>query len=177
VISYRPRSAIRDVGKALGLADEVLDALAQGRQWWDGRGIAPEQLLEAGLQPEGLKARQMILLTGQLIGFPRHLSQHVGGFVLTRGPLSRMVPIENAAMEDRTVIEWDKDDLDAMGLLKVDVLALGMLTALRKALVFIGDRQGRVFEMQNIPPEDPETYDMICRPTPSACSRSRAARR
>ena len=163
VISYRPRSAIRDVGKALGLADEVLDALAQGRQWWDGRGIAPEQLLEAGLQPEGLKARQMILLTGQLIGFPRHLSQHVGGFVLTRGPLSRMVPIENAAMEDRTVIEWDKDDLDAMGLLKVDVLALGMLTALRKALVFIGDRQGQVFEMQNIPPEDPETYDMVCK--------------
>jgi error-prone DNA polymerase len=102
-------------------------------------------------------------ITSQLIGFPRHLSQHVGGFVLTKGPLSRLVPIENAAMADRTVIEWDKDDLDAVGLLKVDVLALGMLTAIRKALAFIGERRGEALEMQDIPAEDKTTYDMICR--------------
>ena len=163
VISYQPKSAIRDVGKALGFDLETLDNLAKGHRWWDGGAIDTERLAAAGLTPESLQVRQLIALTGQLIGFPRHLSQHVGGFVLTRGPLSRMVPIENAAMDHRTVIEWDKDDLDAMGLLKVDVLALGMLTALRKALVFIGDRQGQVFEMQDIPPEDPETYDMVCR--------------
>ena len=97
------------------------------------------------------------------MGFPRHMSQHPGGFVLTRGPLSRMVPIENAAMEDRTIIEWDKDDLDAMGLLKVDVLALGMLSAIRRALEFVSMRKGYVFEMQDIPAEDPVTYDMICK--------------
>jgi error-prone DNA polymerase len=96
-------------GKALGFEAETLDALAKGHQWWDGKEIAPERLAEAGLSPESLKVRQLLRLTSQLLGFPRHLSQHVGGFVLTRGPLSRMVPIENAAMEDRTVIEWDKD--------------------------------------------------------------------
>ena len=162
VVRYQPRSAIRDVGKALGFAPDTLDALAKGRRWWDGESIAPERLAEAGLAPESLPVRQLVALTGQLLGFPRHLSQHVGGFVLTRGPLSRMVPIENAAMAERTVIEWDKDDLDAMGLLKVDVLALGMLTALRKALAFIGERRGQAFEMQDIPPEDGATYDMIC---------------
>ena len=163
VISYRPKSAIRDVGKALGFEAETLDALAKGHQWWDGKEIAPERLAEAGLSPESLKVRQLLRLTSQLLGFPRHLSQHVGGFVLTRGPLSRMVPIENAAMEDRTVIEWDKDDLDAMGLLKVDVLALGMLTAIQKALAFIGERKGHAFEMQAIPAEDTATYEMISR--------------
>lgn len=163
VISYRPKSAIRDVGKALGFEAETLDALAKGHHWWDGKEIAPERLAEAGLSLESLKVRQLMRLTSQLIGFPRHLSQHVGGFVLTRGPLSRMVPIENAAMEDRTVIEWDKDDLDAMGLLKVDVLALGMLTAIRKALAFIGERRGHAFEMQDIPAEDGATYEMISR--------------
>jgi len=163
VISYRPKSAIRDVGKALGFDADTLDALAKGHHWWDGAAFAPERLAEAGLSADSPRVRQLLRLTGQLIGFPRHLSQHVGGFVLTRGPLSRMVPIENAAMADRTVIEWDKDDLDAMGLLKVDVLALGMLTAIRKALAFIGERQGQEFEMQDIPPEDPETYEMISR--------------
>ncbi|MDM7941660.1 MAG: error-prone DNA polymerase [Hydrogenophaga sp.] len=162
VASYRPRSAIRDVGKALGFAEATLDALAKGHQWWDSRGIEPERLREAGLDPQSLAVRQLIALTGQLMGFPRHLSQHSGGFVLTRLPLSRMVPIENASMAGRTVIEWDKDDLDAMGLLKVDVLALGMLTAIRKSLAFIGERKGHVFEMQDIPPEDEATYDMIC---------------
>ena len=162
VISYRPRSALRDVGKALGFDEAALDALGSGHRWWSEDGFAPERILEAGLDPDSLKVRQLVALTGQLMGFPRHLSQHTGGFVLTQMPLSRMVPIENAAMADRTVIEWDKDDLDAMGLLKVDVLALGMLTAIRKSLDFIGQRKGFDFQMQDIPAEDESTYDMIC---------------
>ena len=162
VISYRPRSAIRDVGKALGFDEALLSRLAKGHYWWDSGGITPERLAEVGLDPSSLAVRQLVRLTAQLMGFPRHLSQHTGGFVLTRGPLSRLVPIENASMAERTVIEWDKDDLDAMGLLKVDVLALGMLTAIRKSLDFIGQRQGYVFQMQDIPPEDASTYDMIC---------------
>jgi error-prone DNA polymerase len=163
VISYRPKSAIRDVGKALGFDPETVDRLAKDHHWFDGRQVSPERLAEAGLSIDDLAVRQLLRLTGELIGFPRHLSQHTGGFVLTRGPLSRMVPIENAAMADRTVIEWDKDDLDALGLLKVDVLGLGMLTAIRKSLDFIGQRKGHVFEMQDIPPEDETTYDMICK--------------
>jgi error-prone DNA polymerase len=163
VISYRPKSAIRDVGKALGFSLETVDALAKGHYWWDGRAVQEERLAEAGLSAGDLAVQQLMRITSQLIGFPRHLSQHVGGFVLTKGPLSRLVPIENAAMADRTVIEWDKDDLDAVGLLKVDVLALGMLTAIRKALAFIGERRGEALEMQDIPAEDKTTYDMICR--------------
>jgi len=163
VISYRPKSAIRDVGKALGFPLEIVDAIAKGHHWWDGREIRPERLLEVGLSVDDLAVQQLLKLTAQILGFPRHLSQHTGGFVLTRGPLSRLVPIENASMPDRTVIEWDKDDLDALGLLKVDCLALGMLTAIRKALAFIGGRKGYVFEMQDIPAEDPATYDMVCR--------------
>jgi error-prone DNA polymerase len=163
VISYRPRSAIRDVGKALGFDLETVDRIAKSHMWFDGRQALPERLQEAGLSPDDLAVQQLLKLTGELLGFPRHLSQHVGGFVLTAGPLSRMVPIENAAMADRTVIEWDKDDLDALGLLKVDVLALGMLTAIRKSLEFIGVRKGYRFEMQDIPAEDPATYDMVCR--------------
>jgi error-prone DNA polymerase len=163
VISYRPKSAIRDVGKALGMSLETVDALAKGHQWWDGGQVRPERLQEIGLSLESLQVQQLMHLTGQLIDFPRHLSQHTGGFVLTKGPLCRMVPIENASMPDRTVIEWDKDDLDALGLLKVDCLALGMLTAIRKALDFIGLRKGSVFGMQDIPAEDNDTYDMICK--------------
>lgn len=162
VISYQPRSAIRDVGKALGFDETTLSALAKGHWWWDGKTIDEARLAEVGLDGKDLAVRQLIRLTAQLMRFPRHLSQHTGGFVLTRGPLSRMVPIENASMADRTVIEWDKDDLDAMGLLKVDVLALGMLTALRKSLDFISARKGYVFQMQDIPAEDEATYDMIC---------------
>jgi error-prone DNA polymerase len=162
VISYQPRSALRDVGKALGFEDGVLDALAKQSRWWDGHAIAPERLREAGLDPDQLRLRQLLELTSALIGFPRHLSQHTGGFVLTQMPLSRLVPIENASMKDRTVIEWDKDDLDALGLLKVDVLALGMLTALRKAMALIGERQGHAFSMQDIPDNDSPTYDMVC---------------
>jgi error-prone DNA polymerase len=163
VICYRPKSAIRDVGKALGFDPDKLDALAKSQYWWDGRAIDRQRFLEAGLDPDDLQVQQLIKLTGELMGFPRHLSQHVGGFVLTNGPLSRIVPIENAAMPERTVIQWDKDDLDAMGLLKVDVLALGMLTAIRKSLDFIGARKGFQFQMQDIPAEDATTYDMIGR--------------
>ncbi len=160
--SYRSKSAVRDVGKALGFDPEVLDAAAKNMPWFESRAEMGQRLTEVGIDIETLAARQLMSLTEQLIGMPRHLSQHPGGFVLTKGPLSRMVPIENAAMPDRTVIQWDKDDLDVLGLLKVDVLALGMLTAIRKSLVFIGDRKGHVFEMQDIPPEDTQTYDMIC---------------
>lgn len=163
IISYRPKSAIRDVGKALGFELEVLEKLARGHHWFDGRDVSADRLAEVGLNGDDLDVRQLLDLTKQLMGFPRHLSQHPGGFVLTRGPLSRMVPIEAASMEDRTVIQWDKDDIDAMGLLKVDVLALGMLTALRKSLEFVSIKRGFQFEMQDIPAEDSGTYDMICK--------------
>ncbi|CAN7332212.1 error-prone DNA polymerase [Rhizobacter sp. LjRoot28] len=163
VISYRPKSAIRDVGKALGFAPGILDALAGNLMWWDGREVMRERLVEVGLDPDDLAVQQLMTLTAQLMGMPRHMSQHPGGFVLTKGPLTRMVPVENAAMEDRTICEWDKDDLDALGLLKVDVLALGMLSAIRRSLEFISTRKGYVFEMQDIPAEDPVTYDMICK--------------
>ncbi|OOG58032.1 error-prone DNA polymerase [Polaromonas sp. C04] len=164
VITYRPRSALRDVGKALGFEPEAVDRMAKGHQWWDGRQVQPERLAELGLDvSDELRVQQLVRLTGEILGFPRHLSQHTGGFVLTKGPLSRIVPIENASMVDRTVIEWDKDDLDAMGLLKVDVLALGMLTAIRKSLEFISLRKGYEFEMQDIPAEDDATYEMACK--------------
>jgi len=162
VTSYRPRSAIRDVGKALGFDLATVDAIAKGQMWFDGRGVREERFDELGMDATSLQVRQLLELTGQLIGFPRHLSQHTGGFVLTRGPLSRMVPVENASMAERTVIQWDKDDLDAAGLLKVDVLALGMLSALRRGLEFVSLRRGFEFTMQDIPAEDPSTYDMIC---------------
>ena len=162
VISYRPKSAIRDVGKALGFDLATVDAIAKGQKWFDGAGVRPERFAELGIPADDLAVRQLITLTQQLLGFPRHLSQHTGGFVLTQGPLCRMVPVENASMPHRTVIEWDKDDLDAAGLLKVDVLALGMLSAIRRALDLIGLRRGQVFRMQDIPAEDSATYDMVC---------------
>jgi error-prone DNA polymerase len=161
-ISYRPKSAIRDVGKALGLPEETIDALAKNHTWWDGAGIKTERITELGVSLDDLAIRQLVELTSQIMGLPRHLSQHPGGFVLTKGPLSRLVPIENASMPERTVIQWDKDDIDALGLLKVDVLALGMLTAIRKSLAFISARKGFAFGMQDIPAEDQTTYDMIC---------------
>ena len=161
-ITYRPKSAIRDVGKALGLPEETIEALAKNHTWWDGHDVQAARIVELGLSLDDLAIKQLLQLTGQVIGLPRHLSQHPGGFVLTKGPLSRMVPIENASMPDRTVIQWDKDDIDALGLLKVDVLALGMLTAIRKSLAFISQRKGYVFAMQDIPAEDQTTFDMIC---------------
>ena len=163
VISYRPKSAIRDVGKALGFDSDVLDALAGNHVWWDGREVQTARLVEVGLNPDDLAVKQLMELTAQVMGFPRHISQHPGGFVLTRGLLTRMVPVQNASMENRTIIDWDKDDIDAMGLLKVDVLALGMLSAIRRTLEFISMTKGYVFEMQDIPAEDPVTYDMICK--------------
>ncbi len=161
VITYRARSAIRDVGKALGHDPEVIERLARNVHWWDGRGIAAARLLEVGLDPQDLGVRQWMALVRSLLGFPRHLSQHSGGFVLTGDALHDLVPIENAAMPGRTVIEWDKDDLDAMGMLKVDILALGMLTAIRKTLALLS-RDGAPFTLQDIPAEDPATYDMLC---------------
>ncbi len=163
VISYRPRSALRDVGKALGLDGAQLERLAASVAWWDGRQVLAERLREAGFEPENPAIHRLMVLVEQLIGFPRHLSQHVGGFVIARDRLSRLVPIENAAMEKRTVIQWDKDDLDALGLLKVDVLGLGMLSVIRRALKLVGHRLGRVMELTDIPAEDPAVYRMICR--------------
>ena len=132
VISYRPRSALRDLGKVFGLDAVQAHALARVMQWWD-QGISPQRLKEAGFDPGTPKLRQILELAQQLAGFPRHLSQHVGGFVISAGPLSQLVPVENATMPARTVVQWNKDDLEDLGLLKVDVLALGMLTALRRA--------------------------------------------
>ena len=161
VSTYRPKGAIRDVGKALGLTLSQVDALSKTIVWWDGRSVAPERLIEAGFDPEAPRMQTLMLLTEVLIGFPRHLSQHSGGFVIARDKLTRLVPIENAAMPERTVIQWDKDDLDALGLLKVDVLALGMLTAIRKTLNIISHWRGKPMTMQDIPREDAATYEMI----------------
>lgn len=162
-ISYRPRSALRDVGRALGLDADCILEVAKSQQWFDGRRIDPERLRDKGYDLSSQTTRLWIELTEQLIGFPRHLSQHPGGFVISRGPLAQLVPIENAAMPGRSVIQWDKNDLDALGLLKVDILALGMLTALRRSLELIGHKLGRRFELQDVPSEDEATYDMICR--------------
>ena len=137
LITYRPKSAVRDVGKALGLDLAQVDRLAGVFAWWDGRTVQPERIREAGFAPDSPVIERLVTLTNELMGFPRHLSQHVGGFVIARGLLERMVPVENAAMPERTVIQWDKDDLDALGLLKVDCLALGMLTAIRRTLALV----------------------------------------
>ncbi|MEM7768069.1 MAG: error-prone DNA polymerase [Pseudomonadota bacterium] len=163
VISYRPRSAIREVCKALGLSVDVSSAIT-GTVWGSyGKTIPDKQIREAGLDPANPTLRRAMVLTRQLIGFPRHLSQHVGGFVLTRGPLVETVPIGNAAMEDRTFIEWDKDDINALGILKVDVLALGMLTCIRKAFDLLKLHKGIEHDLASIPADDTPTYDMICR--------------
>ena len=161
VICYRSRSAIREVGKALGLSVDVVAALA-GIVWgWSNDPIADQRVREAGLDPGDRTLRLALDLAAELTGFPRHLSQHVGGFVITRGPLSELVPIENAAMEDRTVIEWDKDDLDALGILKIDVLALGMLTCIRKAFALLDKHYDRRLELATVPAEDPQVYEML----------------
>ncbi|HUX90590.1 MAG TPA: error-prone DNA polymerase [Gallionellaceae bacterium] len=161
VITYRPKSAMRDVGKALGFELEQVDRLSKSIAWWDGRQVLPQRLAEAGFDPANKKVALLMQLVEELMGFPRHLSQHVGGFVIARGKLSQLVPIENAAMAERTIIQWDKDDLDALGLLKVDVLALGMLSAIRRALDEVSRLRGRPFMMADIPIEDPAVYDMI----------------
>ncbi len=160
--TYRPRSALRDVGRALGLDLQRIDEVAKSQQWFDGRTVDTERLREKGFDLASPITRLWVELTQTLIGFPRHLSQHPGGFVIARGPLAQLVPIENAAMAQRSVIQWDKDDLDALGLLKIDILALGMLTALRRSLDLIGTKLGHRFELQDVPAEDAATYDMIC---------------
>ncbi len=163
VITYRPKSAIREAGKALGIDAQIVDRLAKSHRWWDSREQLAQRFIDCGMDPESLMAQQWLQLAGELMGFPRHLSQHPGGFVIARDKLSRLVPIEKAAMDGRSVVQWDKDDLDALGLLKVDILALGMLSAMRRALEFIGQLQGEPFELSDIPAEDKATYDMISR--------------
>ena len=162
LIRYKPRSAMKDVGKALGLDFDQVNRLSHSHKWWDGNGIDEDNLRACGFDPEAAIVQKLMALTDMLIGFPRHLSQHSGGFVIARDNLARLVPIENATMENRSVIEWDKDDLDELKLLKVDVLALGMLSAIKRALDMIGLRRGIPFPMQDVPKEDPLTYDMIC---------------
>lgn len=161
VIGYRTRSSLRDVGRALGIDIDRIDALTASLAWWDKREQLPERFAAVGLDPRSPRVEKWLILAEQLRGFPRHLSQHVGGFVISRGRLDRLVPIENAAMDGRSIIQWDKDDIDALGLMKVDVLALGMLTAIRRALDGISQRIGRRFCMQDIPREDPAVYAMI----------------
>ncbi len=163
VATYRPKSALKDIGRALGFAPDQLERLARGLAWWDRRDALPERMREAGLDPDSPQVKMLLALTAQLIGFPRHLSQHSGGFVIVKDDLSKFVPVENAAMPDRTVIQWDKDDLEAMGLLKVDVLALGMLSAIRRTLDLLGARRGTPLSMAHIPKEDRRVYDMLCR--------------
>ncbi|MEE8276716.1 MAG: error-prone DNA polymerase [Alphaproteobacteria bacterium] len=162
VISYRARSAVREVGKAMGLSEDTVGALA-GQVWGrSSEGLAEQVARELGLDPTEPTLARVLALTRELIGFPRHLSQHVGGFVITKGRLDEMVPIENAAMEDRTVIEWDKNDLDALGILKIDVLGLGMLTCIRKGFDLLARHHGRRLDLATVPAEAPAVYDMLC---------------
>jgi error-prone DNA polymerase len=163
LITYRPKSAVRDVGRALGLDLAQVDRLTGVFAWWDGRRIDPARIREAGFDPDHPLLARLVTLAGELQRFPRHLSQHVGGFVIARDLLERMVPVENARMPDRTVIQWDKDDLDALGLLKVDCLALGMLSAIRRCLAMVSQFRGTPMRMQDIPAEDPAVYAMCQR--------------
>ncbi|MBW7849094.1 MAG: error-prone DNA polymerase [Rhodospirillales bacterium] len=163
VITYRSRSAIRDVGKALGLSEDVVGALA-GTVWGHSRDpVAQRHIREIGLDPDEPRLRLALDLAQEILGFPRHLSQHVGGFVMTKGRLDEVVPVANAAMAERTVIEWDKDDLDALGILKVDVLALGMLTCVRKGFDLLRTHHGVAVDLATVPAEDPAVYDMLCK--------------
>ena len=164
LITYQPRSAVRDIGKALGMELPQVDRLAKSLAWWDRPDVMRKRLREAGFDPENSTIGLLLELLDTLVGFPRHLSQHVGGFVISRGLLSRLVPIENAAMPGRSVIQWDKDDLDTVGLLKVDVLALGMLSAIRRTLGLVNDYRSTSLTMQEIlldRNDDPDVFEMI----------------
>jgi len=163
VIHYRTRSAIRDVGKVMGLSEDTVEALAKANSGWGRRGIEAGHVRELGLDPTEANLARTLALAEELTGFPRHLSQHVGGFVISKGRLDELVPIENAGMQDRTVIQWDKDDLDALGLMKVDVLALGMLSCIRKAFDLLRAHHGRDLCLATLPREDSATYDMLCK--------------
>ena len=162
VITYRSRSAVREVGKAFGLSEDVVAALAKSGWGSSSKGVSHERAAEAGLDPTDGRLQQVLALSGELIGFPRHLSQHVGGFVITRGALSEVVPIQNAAMEDRTIVEWDKDDLDTLGILKIDVLALGMLSCIRRAFELLEAHYGVTMGLADVPHDDARVYDMLC---------------
>jgi error-prone DNA polymerase len=163
VITYCSRSAIRDVGKALGLSLDRVDALAKHVEGYTHEPKLAGRCREVGIDPTSDLGRRLIYCVNEIIGFPRHLSQHVGGMVMTQGRLCEMVPIENAAMEGRTVIEWDKDDLDELGILKVDCLCLGMLTAIHKCFDLVREHHGRELTLATIPADDPDVYNMICR--------------
>ncbi len=163
VITYRTRSGVREVGKAMGLSEDVTAALAKTAWGVSESGVAEPHVKELGLDASETVLAQTLALTREMIGFPRHLSQHTGGFVITQGPLEEVVPIGNAAMADRTFVEWDKDDLDTLGLIKVDVLGLGMLTAIARSFAFLETHYGKRLTLASIPAEEPEVYDMICR--------------
>ena len=162
VIHFRSRAAIREVGKVMGLSQDVTAGLSSQIWGMTNGGVDLDRIRELGLVPEDRRLMQTIRLIGELIGFPRHLSQHVGGFVITRGRLDELSPISNAAMEDRTVIEWDKDDIDALGILKIDVLGLGMLSCVRKAFDLMQVHEGETLTIATVPQEDKATYDMLC---------------
>jgi error-prone DNA polymerase len=162
VITYRARSAIREVGKVMGLSEDVVGAMARMTWGWSSKGVATDEVRQAGLDPDDPLIAMALALAGELIGFPRHLSQHVGGFVITQGLLEEVVPVQNAAMEDRTIVEWDKDDLDTLGILKIDVLALGMLSCIRKAFDLLDTHYGIRHGLRTVPQDDPAVYDMLC---------------
>jgi DNA-directed DNA polymerase III PolC len=163
VIHYRGKRAVREVGRAMGLSDDTLSAMSSQIWGWGGGGITPERLAEIGLDPADKRLARTLELIEEIQGFPRHLSQHVGGFIITEGRLDELVPVENATMEDRTVIPWDKDDIDALGILKVDVLALGMLSCIRKAFDLVAHHHKTDYTLATLPPEDPRVYDMLSR--------------
>ncbi len=163
VIHYRSKRALREVGTAMGLSRDTVAALSSQVWGWGSSGLPVERLIELGLDPAEPRLALTMSLVEEIIGFPRHLSQHVGGFVMTEGRLDELVPVENAAMEDRTVICWDKDDIDTLGILKVDVLALGMLTCIRKGFDLLAEHTGTRYTLATLPAEDPAVYDMLCR--------------
>ena len=162
VIHYRGKRAIREVGRAMGLTEDTISAMSSQVWGWGGGGVRDARLREIGLDPRDARLTQVMELVDEIQGFPRHLSQHVGGFIITEGRLDELVPVENATMEDRTVISWDKDDIDALGILKVDILALGMLTCIRKAFDLIGSHHRIDYSLASLPPEDGQVYDMLC---------------
>lgn len=161
VVSYRSRSAVRDVGKALGLDAVFIEDLAKSLAWWNRERELKHRFEQQGIGHSGKQAELFLKLVQEILGFPRHLSQHVGGFVISRGPLSNLVPLENASMPDRTVIQWDKEDIEALGLLKVDILALGMLSAIRKTLALVHRDNPQFSSLQAIPRDDQATYQML----------------
>lgn len=163
VIRYRAKSAARDVGKVMGLSEDTITALTSTVWGSYGRDIPDERVREAGLDPDAPRIRETLILAHEIMGMPRHLSQHVGGFVLTQTPLTEVVPVQNAAMENRTVVEWDKDDLDALNILKIDVLALGMLTALKDSFTLLDQHYGLRHSLQSLPVDDPAVYAMLRR--------------